>query len=169
MSGSRTAVLTDHLWASIVEICIGKWRIWSLKKIWCSNVRPWETVQIWGDCPCHEKQGWFWDGFSLTIYLSELLNIFVRLAIYLFLNCKMLNIKDRRSAARGESRLVCWDFWGWGWEGGWEGLKWLNWETKRRDDSKTGTDPTLLPHCNKNFKSIAFVLLFKSIYGWEMI
>ena len=42
----------------------------------------------------------------------------------------MLNIKDRRSAARRESRLVCEDFWGVG------GV------VKKVGDSKTGTDGT---------------------------
>ena len=30
------------------------WKMAYLKfeKFWYSNVRPWETVQIWGDCPC---------------------------------------------------------------------------------------------------------------------
>ena len=41
----------------------------------------------------------------------------------------MLNIKDRRSAARRESRLVCEDFWGGG-------------VVKKVGDSKTGTDGT---------------------------
>ena len=30
------------------------WKMAYLKfeRFWYSNVRPWETVQIWGDCPC---------------------------------------------------------------------------------------------------------------------
>ena len=32
------------------------WKMVYLKfeKFWYQNVRPWETVQIWGDCPCND-------------------------------------------------------------------------------------------------------------------
>ena len=37
---SLTAMLINHIWASIIEICVEKWRTQSLKKIEIQMSRP---------------------------------------------------------------------------------------------------------------------------------
>ena len=45
------------------------WKMAYLKfdKFWYSNVRPWETVQIWGDCPTNWNKGQ--DIISLFVFV----------------------------------------------------------------------------------------------------
>ena len=55
----------------------------------------------------------FWGGFCVKMCLSKLQIIFVvKMAKYICPNYTFINIKDRRSAAGQEARLVCEDFWG---------------------------------------------------------
>ena len=44
---SLTAMLINHIWASIIEICVEKWRTQSLKKIEIQMSRH----ETWQTCP----------------------------------------------------------------------------------------------------------------------
>ena len=44
---SLTAMLINHIWASIIEICVEKWRTQSLKKFKCPDMRNGIDLRRW--------------------------------------------------------------------------------------------------------------------------